>query len=121
MESFYNHKLSMNKNIILLIFLFLLFVIINKNPKESYANLRYDFCEEYEKNNQHCPYRLKNKIGIIRNHSMNQNNNNNSNNNNNNCATIKPTSNGPEFIMFADKYPVYVKKNDNSTQNICGK
>ena len=129
--------MKMKNNIYLLIFIITVLYIINNNKpkKEDYINLKYDYCKEYEDNNQDCPYRIKYKSGIPQ---INQSFKMNTNSVNQTNCKIKPLydqnllseqqmiikpqcadKKQVEFIKFAGKYPVAIKSNNNI--NVCGK
>lgn len=136
--------MKVNNKLLLLIFIIVALLIINKKERDNFTNVKYDydFCEEYEKDNQHCPYRVKYKPGM---HDVDRSFELNLKTSNNDCnckkdikplydqdlladprqepVIVKPKcaeKQNPEFIMFAGKYPVHIK-NNNKNNNTCGK
>lgn len=124
----------MNKVFYLIIFLVISIYFI-KSQRDSFV----DFCKQYNDHGQHCPYRVKFKDGIntssyntLWDMNMDTNKQCNCDKQNkpmpslydkdilkgtygNNAKVVKPkckpTKKKPEFIMFADKYPVKIKNN----------
>lgn len=126
----------MNKNIYLVIFIIVILILINKSQRDQFTN----FCESYEKNGEHCPYRIKYRDGIKKpiSNDLTINNalsdwgcdcNKTSQTTPNPTSTSNDTSNEdvpmpsctqkPDFLMFAGKYPVGIKTKNNT--NLCGK
>lgn len=119
----------MDKKIYLLIFMIIIMFLINKQNKDNFINI--DYCKEYDNKNQHCPYRVKYRPGIqqintpfefdIQNDKQYNCNKKPKPLYNQDLLETKPKcEKKQEFIMFAGKYPVAIKNNNNNS-DICGK
>lgn len=121
----------------LLIFIILtLFILARKrniSVKDTFVN--FNLCQQYNDKGQHCPYRVMIKDGVKNYSQISYDTNNKhvklynqdilngsytlSSNNiiDSKCATSAKTT--PKFVMFADKYPVAIKQNNNTYYGKC--